>query len=98
MDLSRLLSCCNYMYYDQVHTNGSHQNGKRGSHVSTVSIYRQEEPAMGGGMSGDEPEPGIGMCGWLLTAISWFVVIVTLPFSLCVCFKVTNLTNKYCQV
>ena len=31
------------------------------------------------------------MCGWLLTAISWFVVIVTLPFSLCVCFKV-NLT------
>ena len=86
------------MYYDQVHTNGSHQNGKRGSHVSTVSIYRQEEPAMGGGMSGDEPEPGIGMCGWLLTAISWFVVIVTLPFSLCVCFKVTNLTNKYCQV
>ena len=48
--------------------------------------------------AGEEPEPGIGMCGWLLTAISWFVVIVTLPFSLCVCFKVTNLTNKYCQV
>ena len=30
------------------------------------------------------------MCGWLLTAISWFVVIVTLPFSLCVCFKVNR--------
>merc|ERR1719288_511799 len=26
------------------------------------------------------------MCGWLLTSISWFVVIITLPFSLCVCF------------
>ena len=73
----------------QVHTNGSHQNGKRGSHVSTVSIYRQEEPAMSGAMTGDEPEPGIGMCGWLLTSISWFVVIITLPFSLCVCFKVS---------
>ena len=36
----------------QVHTNGSHQNGKRGSHVSTVSIYRHGDPdgdtAMGG--------------------------------------------------
>ena len=31
----------------QVHTNGGHKNGKRGSHVSTVSIYRQEDP-MGG--------------------------------------------------
>jgi len=87
----------------QVHTNGSHQNGKRGS--STVSIYRHGDPdtAMGGqddsiyrhgeadtAMGGEEPEPGIGMCGWLLTAISWFVVIVTLPFSLCVCFKVVQ--------
>ena len=31
---------------------------------------------------------GIGICGWLLTAFSWAIVIVTLPFSLCVCFKV----------
>merc|ERR1719288_315603 len=30
------------------------------------------------------------MCGWLLTSISWFVVIITLPFSLCVCFKVVQ--------
>ena len=34
---------------------------------------------------------GIGICGWLLTAFSWAIVIVTLPFSLCVCFKV-NIT------
>jgi len=92
----------------QVHTNGSHQNGKRGSasHVSTVSIQGPPgypDSAMGGqddsiyrqgdadtAMGGEEPEPGIGMCGWLLTAISWFVVIVTLPFSLCVCFKVVQ--------
>ena len=35
---------------------------------------------------------GIGICGWLLTAFSWAIVIVTLPFSLCVCFKV-NITK-----
>merc|ERR1719150_1796513 len=33
---------------------------------------------------------GIGICGWLLTAFSWAIVIVTLPFSLCVCFKVVQ--------
>merc|ERR1712184_131437 len=35
-------------------------------------------------------EMGIGICGWLLTAFSWAIVIVTLPFSLCVCFKVVQ--------
>eukprot|EP00094_Tigriopus_californicus_P002698 TCALIF_02604-PA protein Name:"Similar to AGAP004871 Band 7 protein AGAP004871 (Anopheles gambiae)" AED:0.14 eAED:0.14 QI:0/0.87/0.88/0.88/0.87/0.77/9/754/273 len=38
----------------------------------------------------DESDNGIGLCGWLLTAISWGLVIVTLPFSLCVCFKVVQ--------
>ena len=33
---------------------------------------------------------GIGLCGLLLTGVSWIIVIVTLPFSLCVCFKVTQ--------
>merc|ERR1711988_276374 len=37
-----------------------------------------------------ENEMGIGICGWLLTAFSWAIVIVTLPFSLCVCFKVVQ--------
>eukprot|EP00095_Tigriopus_kingsejongensis_P009972 maker-scaffold17_size721972-snap-gene-4.16 protein:Tk09972 transcript:maker-scaffold17_size721972-snap-gene-4.16-mRNA-1 annotation:"hypothetical protein DAPPUDRAFT_313426" len=40
--------------------------------------------------SADESDNGIGLCGWLLTAISWGLVIVTLPFSLCVCFKVVQ--------
>ena len=31
---------------------------------------------------------GPGVCGWLLIAASWLLVLVTLPFSLCVCFKV----------
>merc|ERR1719393_1097648 len=41
-------------------------------------------------MGGDDPDTGIGMCGWLLTSISWLLVIITLPFSLCVCFKVVQ--------
>merc|ERR1719458_514514 len=43
-------------------------------------------------MSGvaEEGEDGIGLCGWLLTALSWLIVLVTLPFSLCVCFKVVQ--------
>ncbi len=40
-------------------------------------------------LSADESDNGIGLCGWLLTAISWGLVLVTLPFSLCVCFKVS---------
>ena len=39
--------------------------------------------------SADESDSGVGLCGWLLTAISWALVMVTLPFSLCVCFKVS---------
>jgi hypothetical protein len=40
--------------------------------------------------SAGDSDVGIGVCGWLLTAFSWLIVIVTLPFSLCVCFKVGN--------
>ena len=38
--------------------------------------------------SADESDSGIGICGWLLTMISWGIVAITLPFSLFVCFKV----------
>merc|ERR1719384_2129835 len=38
----------------------------------------------------EDHDVGLGICGWLLTMISWGIVIVTLPFSLCVCFKVVQ--------
>jgi len=38
----------------------------------------------------DEDETGIGLCGWLLTSLSLVLVMITLPFSLCVCFKVVQ--------
>lgn len=41
-------------------------------------------------VSSDESDNGVGLCGWLLTTISWGLVMVTLPFSLCVCFKVVQ--------
>ncbi|KAF6202307.1 hypothetical protein GE061_004705 [Apolygus lucorum] len=31
-----------------------------------------------------------GICGQILTGLSWFVVICTMPFSLFVCFKVVQ--------
>ena len=45
-------------------------------------------------ISADDSDDGIGMCGWILTAISWAMVLATLPFSLCVCFKVRLYTFK----
>ena len=38
----------------------------------------------------DDGDDGIGICGWMLTLLSWMIVLVTLPFSLCVCFKVAK--------
>ena len=42
----------------------------------------------------DDTDDGIGICGWILTAISWAMVVATLPFSLCVCFKVSSLLSQ----
>ena len=41
-------------------------------------------------VTADESDSGVGLCGLLLTMISWGLVLVTLPFSLCVCFKVVQ--------
>ena len=37
---------------------------------------------------------GIGLCGWIMTAVSWLLVLVTLPFSLFFCFKVSELEGE----
>lgn len=34
-------------------------------------------------------EEGLGTCGWILVAISYFLCIITFPFSLCVTVKVS---------
>mgnify|MGYP007022720543 CR=1 FL=1 len=35
----------------------------------------------------------ITVIGWIITGISWGIVLVTMPFSLCVCFKVSHSPN-----
>ena len=40
------------------------------------------------GSSPTKSSTGIGACGWILVLASWMLVLVTFPFSLCVCFKV----------
>ena len=46
----------------------------------------QSEAVIGAGKVDD----GVDFCGWLLTMLSWALVLVTLPFSLCVCFKIVQ--------
>ncbi|CAF0955819.1 unnamed protein product [Adineta steineri] len=33
---------------------------------------------------------GVGACGWILVILSYFLVAITFPFSLCVCIKVVQ--------
>ncbi|CAF0920206.1 unnamed protein product [Adineta steineri] len=33
---------------------------------------------------------GLGACGWILVILSYFLVAVTFPFSLCICIKVVQ--------
>jgi len=40
----------------------------------------------------DEESQGFGCCGWFLTVVSWFLIGVTFPFSLCVCLRVSLLS------
>ena len=40
-------------------------------------------------LAADSTHYGLGFCGWVLTVISWLIVIMTFPLSLCVCMKVS---------
>ena len=36
----------------------------------------------------DDRDTKIGVCGWILTILCWLLVLVTMPFSFGICFKV----------
>ena len=38
----------------------------------------------------DDSDTGIGVCGWILTILCWLLVLVTMPFSFFICFKVSR--------
>ncbi|PSN37367.1 Band 7 protein [Blattella germanica] len=44
-------------------------------------------------VTADESEGDSGICGTILTGLSWVLIIFTLPFSLCVCFKVDQFAS-----
>ncbi len=66
------------------------------SRASVPSVGITEE-------SMEESPPGIGLCGWILTGLSLGLVLLTVPFSLFVCFKVQYsvrlyVLKRYCDV
>jgi len=61
---------------------------KRNSHVSMVSGGGKEDSAMQNNEEGSKG--GMGLCGGILLWVSWSLFLVTLPFSLLVCFKVVQ--------
>jgi len=44
-------------------------------------------------LSGSAAAEGMGVCGNILTGFSWLLILVTLPFSLFICFKVRLVMN-----
>jgi len=70
----------------QTTNGGAGEHGKRNSHVSHVSNISnvKEEAAM------QSDDQGMGLCGGMLLWVSWSLFLVTLPFSLLVCFKVVQ--------
>ncbi|XP_046657445.1 band 7 protein AGAP004871-like isoform X1 [Daphnia pulicaria] len=55
-------------------------------------IKTKVAPQFGGpALEGSEDsDTGIGVCGWILTIICWLLVLVTMPFSFFICFKVVQ--------
>uniref|UniRef100_A0A915L8Z9 Band 7 domain-containing protein n=1 Tax=Romanomermis culicivorax TaxID=13658 RepID=A0A915L8Z9_ROMCU len=35
-------------------------------------------------------EEDVGVCGWILTILSWILIAITFPFSMCFCLKVVQ--------
>ncbi|XP_064616329.1 band 7 protein AGAP004871-like [Liolophura sinensis] len=54
-----------------------------------ASSERTENP-IGYVIGSVDSEDGVGLCGWLLTIFSWCGVILTFPFSMCLCIKVVQ--------
>ena len=70
---------CNHCLWFQIESHMSNEFDIKETRVLFFFLF----------FSADDSGSGVGVCGLLLTWISWLLVVVTLPFSLCVCFKVS---------
>jgi hypothetical protein len=52
--------------------------------------HRLDWTGMGRIEAADDSDTGIGICGWILTILCWLLVLVTMPFSFFICFKVST--------
>ena len=77
---------------------------KRNSHVSLVSAGKEDSAMQNSNMKvfcslilfvylDEENNTGMGICGGILLWVSWSLFLVTLPFSLLVCFKVCKIVK-----
>lgn len=41
----------------------------------------------------ENPDTGLGICGWILVYVSFFLVIITFPLSIWMCIKVNNISS-----
>lgn len=48
--------------------------------------------------SADTEDYGIGICGWLLVALSWLMVALTFPLSICFCLKVRKFFKNFSKI
>ena len=69
----------------------------RGISCLSLCLWRTVDCSWCLSVISDDREGGgtsIGLFGWLLFGLSWCLVAVTLPFSLCVLLKVPTLNRK----
>ncbi|CAF3764738.1 unnamed protein product [Rotaria sp. Silwood1] len=61
--------------------------------ATTASSYKEEMHPFATEIVGDprqSPNEGIGACGWILVVLSYILIVMTFPFSLCLCIKVVQ--------
>ena len=43
-------------------------------------------------ISTDSPSTGLGVCGWILVAVSFLFTVITFPMSIWMCIKVKKIS------
>ncbi|XP_063235156.1 band 7 protein AGAP004871 isoform X2 [Bacillus rossius redtenbacheri] len=60
------------------------------SQVAMINLSNHREDYRNKIIGAEETQGDSGVCGTILVVLSWVLVVLTMPFSLCVCFKVVQ--------